>query len=544
MTQLQSLFDEYLVFVFSSDPIEATRLGMHEYDHVLGDDTPDAISERATKRRSFLSRFEALDPADLTVDEAMDVRLAIIDIKTAQRRHQDLRVWERAPYWYLERLGGAFSNLIGREFASLEERGQRLLSRLQRAPTYLSVAQNNLTTRAPQLYVEMGLTAAKGLGSFLNEAVLGFAADLSPALETDVQQAVRETQSALARFLEYLAHLHAQASGQVACGPDHFDFLLREFHLVDMDHQSLYQFGLERVEEDRRRLEAYAQRQDPTRSWVEQIDQVKEHHPPPAEFKDAYGREMVLAREHCVEQDLITLPEGEVCHMEWLPTYLRASLPIGVMNTTPPFEPGLESNWLITPLDPDAPPERQKQHMRDNCYAFARSIALHEIYPGHHLQKVHHKLATQDLPIRRFFSSPVFVEGWGLYTEDLFEETGFIHEPPVMLFKLRNALWRSVRVVIDSGLHTRSMAFEEAVDLLATEVFLDRHMAEGEVRRYTTHNNPTYPSSYLVGKTLIQALREKWQERQGSSYSLKAFHDHLLSYGSPPVRLIAERMLS
>jgi uncharacterized protein (DUF885 family) len=47
-----------------------------------------------------------------------------------------------------------------------------------------------------------------------------------------------------------------------------------------------------------------------------------------------------------------------------------------------------------------------------------------------------------------------------------------------------------------------------------------------------------------VGKTLIQTLREQWQERQGSSYSLKAFHDHLLSYGSPPVRLIAERMLS
>ena len=67
----------------------------------------------------------------------------------------------------------------------------------------------------------------------------------------------------------------------------------------------------------------------------------------PAEFKDSYGREMMLAREHCVEEDLITLPEGEVCRMVWLPTYLRASLPIAVMGTSPPFEPGLESEWLI-----------------------------------------------------------------------------------------------------------------------------------------------------------------------------------------------------
>jgi uncharacterized protein (DUF885 family) len=88
------------------------------------------------------------------------------------------------------------------------------------------------------------------------------------------------------------------------------------------------------------------------------------------------------------------------------------------------------------------------------------------------------------------------------------------------------------------------MAFEEAVELLTREVFLDSHMAEGEVRRYTTHDNPTYPSSYLVGKTLIQELRAQWRQLQGSSYSLKAFHDQLLSYGSPPVRLIAQRMLA
>ncbi len=113
-----------------------------------------------------------------------------------------------------------------------------------------------------------------------------------------------------------------------------------------------------------------------------------------------------------------------------------------------------------------------------------------------------------------------------------------------MLFKLRNALWRSVRVVIDTGLHTRNMGFDEAVNMLQEQVCLDPHMAEGEVRRYTGHRNPTYPSSYLVGKTLIQQLRDRWRQQRGSDYTLKSFHDRLLSYGSPPVKLIAERMLS
>jgi uncharacterized protein (DUF885 family) len=123
------------------------------------------------------------------------------------------------------------------------------------------------------------------------------------------------------------------------------------------------------------------------------------------------------------------------------------------------------------------------------------------------------------------------------------EESGFMTEPGVRLFKLRNALWRSARVVVDSGLHTRSMPFEEAVNLMVNEVHLDRRMAEGEVRRYTTHDNPTYPSAYLLGKTAIHDLRRRWQAQEGNAYTLKAFHDKLLSYGSPPVKLIATRML-
>lgn len=544
MSELQTLIQEYLTFIFKSDPIRATQVGIHDYDDSLGDLSQDAIAEDATRRRDFLRRVEAISPNGLNADERMDLRVAIIDLETSLRRHDDLRIWERAPYWYLERLGGGLSALMSRNFAPAEERGRRLLARLQQVPAYLNTAQSNLTDQAPPVYVDMGLTSTRGMTQFINEAVLGFAGALPSALQADINQATAQAQTALAGFGDFLRDLRGQAKGNFACGPEHFDFLLKRFHLLDLDHRSLYEFGLERMAEDKENIEAYARALDPNRTWAEQIERVKDNHPQPEQFKDSYGHEMMLAKQHCIEQDLITIPPGEICHMVWLPGYLRASLPIAVMGTSPSFEPGLESDWLITPLDPQATPERQKQHMRENCYAFARSIALHEIYPGHHLQKVHHKLATQNSPIRRYFSSPVFGEGWGLYTEDLFEETGFIHEPDVMLFKLRNALWRSARVVIDTGLHTRDMAFDEAVALLRDEVSMLTHMAEGEVRRYTTHNNPTYPSSYLVGKTLIQTLRAQWREKMGAAYSLKAFHDKLLSYGSPPVKLIAERMLS
>jgi uncharacterized protein (DUF885 family) len=544
MSHLALLLADYLTFVLSEDPIEATRLGVHDYDERLGDNSVDSLRVAAARRTNIITQLEAVDPTSLSADETMDRTVALIDLKTAQRRHEDLRTWARAPYWYIERLGSAYSGLLNAaEDLTPAEQGRRLRARLAATPVFLDTAQQNLSTDAPPIYVEMGITAVDGLQRFLAQAVMGFAETLEAPLKDEVHAEVVRVQDRLTTFKAFLADLHPRAQGHFACGPAHFDFLLREFHLLDFDHQSLYKFGQEQMVKDRAALDAYAHELDPNRSWIEQLETIKANHPRGDAFLDTYHAEMVRARRHCVDNSLITLPAGENAQVVWLPEYLRAGAPLGLMHTVPPFSNSLSSQLLLTPLDPNASAERQEQHMRDNCYAFARSITLHEIYPGHHTQKVHHKLATVNSPVRRYFSSPVFVEGWGLYTEDLMEETGFMDDPAVKLFKLRNALWRSARVVVDSGLHTRNMSFANAVDLLHREVMLDPHMAEGEVRRYTTHNNPTYPSAYLLGKTAIHDLRTRWQAQQGDAFSLQRFHDTLLSYGSPPVKLVAERMM-
>ena len=541
--ELAALIDEYLQLVFAADPIEATKLGVHDYDATLGDYSAEAYTEEIAKRQVFLSRLQNIDTTLLDADARLDHQLALIDVRTALRRLQDRAIWMCAPYWYVEQLGTAFAALMRDDGQSAATQAERLWARLRLAPAYLATVQNNLTPITAPLHVEMGLTAIKGLRAFLASAIPGFARQLETTLQNDLAHATASAQTALDTFEQFLKEFQTEAAGSFACGPEHFDYLLKHFHLLDLDHRQLHDFGMTQMAQDKAALEAYARELDPTQSWVEQIERVKDDHPSGADFVAAYHAELVRARAHCATQDLITLPAGEQADVKWLPEYLRAGAPLGLMFTTPPFAAGLKSDLVITSLDPDAPADRQRQHERDNCYAFARSITLHEIYPGHHTQKVHHKLATAQAPIRRYFSSPVLVEGWGLYTEDLMEETGFMNDPGVKLFKLRNALWRSARVVVDSGLHTRAMRFEEAVDFMVNEVNLDRRMAEGEVRRYTTHNNPTYPSAYLLGKTAIHDLRNRWQAQEGSNYSLKRFHDTLLAYGSPPVKLIAARML-
>lgn len=210
------------------------------------------------------------------------------------------------------------------------------------------------------------------------------------------------------------------------------------------------------------------------------------------------------------------------------------------MSPSPPNAPGLCSTFLITPADPAADSQRRRQHMRDNCYAFVGSIAGHETYPGHHVQYMHHKRGTPRSSILRYFSTPQFVEGWGLDVEDVLAETGFMADGALGLLKARNALWRALRVVVDVGLHTGRMTIAEATELMRREAGMDGHMAAGEVRRYTRHDNPTYPSSYMLGRELIHRIRSFWKSRHPGSSTLREFHDWLLSFGSPPLPLLSD----
>jgi uncharacterized protein (DUF885 family) len=539
---LEAQLEEYVGQVFEQDPIRATSMGVHVYDDRLGDFSADAIAERCRSRAQTLATVEATQPPPVGTIEWLDREALLMDLRVTVRQDEEIREWQRAPYWYAERLGSALEPLMTGTHAPLAVRGSALLSRLRSIPAYFADAEANLGNEVPAEWAEMGVTAAYGLQAFLAGGVRDFAAGLPDSLSHDVAGAAAAAAEAAGSFASFSARLASSARGSWRSGPDYFDFLLTEFHRLEYDHRSLGELGRELVAADTRALEEFAQRRDPPMTWQEQLSQIKEDHPQPADFLTTYGDEMVRAREHTLARDLITIPAGEICRMDWVPAYLVASLPIAVMALSPPFADGLAGGWLITPSDPSASRERQIQQMRDNCFVFAESIAGHETYPGHHLQRVHHKLATVDSPIRRLVSSPSFLEGWGLYVEDLQDETGFFANDAVRLFRLRNSLWRALRVVIDVGLHTGELEIAEAVALLQEQAGIDTHMAAGEIRRYIRHDNPTYPSSYVLGREAIHELRAHRKAIGAGAFNYRQFHDALLSYGTVPVSLVAQML--
>ena len=164
---------------------------------------------------------------------------------------------------------------------------------------------------------------------------------------------------------------------------------------------------------------------------------------------------------------------------------------------------------------------------------------VHEGYPGHHLQiSLANRVRSS---VRRQVWTPVMVEGWALYCEEMMGEQGFYADPRTRLLQLKDHLWRACRVVIDVGLHTEKLSFEEAVRMLVEVARLEPAGATGEVKRYT--KTPTQPLSYAVGQREIRALRDEVRAAEGGRFSLGRFHDRLLQYGSIPISLIRARLL-
>jgi uncharacterized protein (DUF885 family) len=234
------------------------------------------------------------------------------------------------------------------------------------------------------------------------------------------------------------------------------------------------------------------------------------------------------------------VPPDERLDMVLTPPHLRQTYAYGGYSPAAPFEKTQVGHFFVTPVEDGATPEQVESKLRGHNYGWITIVAVHEGYPGHHLQYV--RAAQQPSKVRKIYSSEVFGEGWGLYSEQLMYEQGFYPSKLAQLTMLRMRLWRAARVIIDPSIHTGQMSFDDAVKFFVDSVGLERADAAAEVARYTTW--PTQAVSYILGLRAIEAIRDEARDKLGGSFDLTRFHDVLLQQGSLPPPLLRRAVLS
>jgi uncharacterized protein (DUF885 family) len=167
-------------------------------------------------------------------------------------------------------------------------------------------------------------------------------------------------------------------------------------------------------------------------------------------------------------------------------------------------------------------------------------LALHESVPGHHLQ-LSLALELENVPeFRKHEQYTAFLEGWALYCEGLGEEMGFYKDPYAKYGRLTYEMWRAIRLVLDTGIHSMGMSRQEAIDYFKANAGKNEHDITVEVDRYIVW--PGQATAYKIGELKIRELRAYATQELGDKFDLRAFHDELLSNGALPMDILDEHM--
>jgi uncharacterized protein (DUF885 family) len=168
------------------------------------------------------------------------------------------------------------------------------------------------------------------------------------------------------------------------------------------------------------------------------------------------------------------------------------------------------------------------------------NLFLHEAIPGHHYQ-LSLQQENKDLPkIRQYASYSVFSEGWALYAESLGEELGLYTDPYQKLGAYKGEIFRAMRLVVDTGLHTGLMTREAAIAYMIENGGSEEKKATSEVERYLS--NPGQALTYKIGELKMKEIKAKYQKELGAKFDIKKFHDAILLLGSVPLSALETHM--
>jgi uncharacterized protein (DUF885 family) len=547
---LNAVFQDYWEDNLKHSPEFASTLGDRRYNDQISDYSVKAFNDRLAREENFLMRLAAIDPAGLTAQETISRDLLLRRFAEDQEA-AEFKEWEMP----VNQMGGihtVYPRLAAQLSFTTVKDYDDWIARLHAIPKAFDQVTANMSIgmddgRVPPKYLlEKALEQVKSLAgqkpedSPLALPLKSFPAGI-PAAERERIKAemlgaiAKEVQPAYLRFARFLEVSYIPAGREqpgISALPDgakYYQFLIRRTTTTDLTAEQIHQIGLDEVKRDEAEMLVIAQKLGfaDLKSFRASLKTNPKLHPASREALLAAYRGYLTPMQAKLPQLFGRLPKAPF-EVVAVPDYLeKTSAPAYYEATSPD---GSRPGRLF--IDTYDAADR-------NLYS-VEAIAYHEGLPGHHLQ---FSIAEEldGLPaFRKYEGYTAYIEGWGLYSERLGKDVGFYQDPYSDYGRLEADIWRAIRLVVDTGVHSEHWTREQMVQYFHDHSAIDETSIQAEVDRYVAW--PGQALAYKIGQLKILELRDRAKAALGDKFDLRAFHDQVLDSGALPLDVLSERI--
>ena len=553
----EDLAESYIADLAKFSPVNATLIGDHSADNQL-----DQVNAAARKRtRALYEKYRqalaTIDRKALSRANQVDAALLHNALESAIWEQDTLQEWAWNPLIYINISGSSIYGLVARDFAPINDRLANAADRLEQLPRFLRQARAAIQpARVPKIHAETAIQQNPGLVSIIETMIVPRLGEVSPEVRKELVGAIEVARDAIAEHQVWLEkELLPLAAGDFRIGATLYDQKLAYALDSPLGRKEIKTRAESEYEAVRNQMyevarEVYLQSHpyttfpdSPDESYKQVIiraalEKAYQQLPPRDGIVAIAKQQLQQATDFVIEKNLVTMPDDPV-EIIIMPEFQRG-VSVAYLDPPGPLDRGQSAFYAVAPLPDDWTDAQVNSFLREyNIYSI-QDLTIHEGVPGHYLQLAFSNRYPSTL--RGVLWSGPFVEGWAVYAERVMIDEGYLdHDPLMRLINLKWYLRAVTNAIIDSAIHVDGMTRDQAIKLMIEGGFQEEREAAGKwVRAQLTS---AQLSTYFVGYQEHIAMRQAVAAAWGDEFTLRRYHDQVLSYGSPPVKYVRALVL-
>ncbi|WP_263365425.1 DUF885 domain-containing protein [Edaphobacter bradus] len=547
---LSALFAEIWEDRLKHSPEFASTLGDKRYNDQLSDYSVAEVNARLARGRVFIQQLGEIDTTGLTEQENLSKSLMLRDL-TDRQEAAPFKEWEM-PVNQFSGFHTELPRLVNElPFDSVKDYDD-YVARLKQIPRVFSQNMTNMRLGVddgrvpPEYLLEKVLAQTETLAnqkpadSPFAQPLKKFPKTVSAAdqkrITADVIEEIgTDVLPAYQRFARFLKAQYIPAGRkdpgvwELSDGDAYYAFRIRQSTTLNKSAAEIHQVGLDEVKRDEAEMLAIAKKLgfSDLKSFNAALKTNAKYHPTSGEALLYTYKNYIAQMQPKLPQLFGTLPKAK---LEVLPV--------------PEF---IAKDQAAAYYNQGSADGKRPGRVYVNTYnATERSltsveaVAYHEGIPGHHLQISTAQELTGLPEFRKHEYYTAYTEGWGLYSERLGKEMGFYQDPYSDYGRLEADIWRAIRLVVDTGVHSQHWTRQQMVDYFHEHSTIDETNIQAEVDRYVAW--PGQALGYKMGQLKILELRQKAETALGPKFDLRAFHDVVLDSGALPMEVLEQQV--